>query len=78
MRGPGPAAGICRRARAGQNYLYALANGLSPIVGYRAGADGSLTQVTSAPGRRRLRRHRRQLKPPIPGSDGLPASREDR
>jgi len=34
---------------AGQNYLYVLANGLSQIVGYRVGADGSLTQVTTAP-----------------------------
>ena len=33
---------------AGQNYLYILANGLSQIVGYRVGADGSLTQVTTA------------------------------
>jgi 6-phosphogluconolactonase (cycloisomerase 2 family) len=32
---------------AGQNYLYVLANGLSQIVGYRVGADGSLTQVTT-------------------------------
>ena len=31
-----------------QNYLYILANGLSQIVGYRVGADGSLTQVTTA------------------------------
>ncbi|HEY6310054.1 MAG TPA: beta-propeller fold lactonase family protein [Streptosporangiaceae bacterium] len=34
---------------AGQNYLYILANGLSQIVGYRVGHDGSLTQVTTAP-----------------------------
>ncbi len=34
---------------AGQNYLYVLANGLSQIVGYRVGAGGSLTQVTTAP-----------------------------
>ena len=34
---------------AGQNYLYVLANGLSQIVGYRVGHDGSLTQVTSVP-----------------------------
>jgi 6-phosphogluconolactonase len=34
---------------AGQNYLYVLANGLSQIVGYRVGADGSLTQVTTVP-----------------------------
>ena len=33
----------------GQNYLYVLANGLSQIVGYRVGVDGSLTQVTTAP-----------------------------
>ena len=33
----------------GQNYLYVLANGLSQIVGYRVGADGSLTQVTTTP-----------------------------
>jgi len=33
---------------AGQNYLYILANGLSQVVGYRVGADGSLTQVTTA------------------------------
>jgi hypothetical protein len=35
--------------RTGQNYLYVLANGLSQIVGYQVGADGSLTQVTTAP-----------------------------
>ena len=29
---------------ADQNYLYILANGLSQIVGYRVGADGSLAQ----------------------------------
>ena len=34
---------------ANQNYLYILANGLSQIVGYRVGADGSLTQVATAP-----------------------------
>ncbi len=34
---------------ADQNYLYILANGLSQIVGYRAGHDGSLTQVTAVP-----------------------------
>ena len=34
---------------AGQNYLYVLADGLHQIVGYRVGADGSLTQVTTAP-----------------------------
>ena len=34
---------------AGQNYLYVLAQGLSQIVGYRVGADGSLTQVTAVP-----------------------------
>ena len=34
---------------AGQDYLYILANGLSQIVGYRVGRDGSLTQVTTAP-----------------------------
>ena len=34
---------------AGQDYLYVLANGLSQIVGYQVGADGSLTQVTTAP-----------------------------
>ena len=34
---------------AGQNYLYVLAGGLAQIVGYRVGADGSLTQVTTAP-----------------------------
>jgi 6-phosphogluconolactonase len=33
----------------GQNYLYVLAAGLSQIVGYRVGYDGSLTQVTTAP-----------------------------
>ena len=33
---------------AGQNYLYVLADGLHQIVGYRVGADGSLTQVTTA------------------------------
>ena len=32
---------------ADQNYLYVLAQGLSQIVGYRVGADGSLTQVTT-------------------------------
>ena len=34
---------------AGQDYLYVLADGLSQVVGYRVGTDGSLTQVTSAP-----------------------------
>jgi 6-phosphogluconolactonase len=34
---------------ADQKYLYILANGLSQIVGYRVGHDGSLTQVTTAP-----------------------------
>jgi len=34
---------------AGQNYLYVLAGGLAQIVGYQVGADGSLTQVTTAP-----------------------------
>jgi 6-phosphogluconolactonase len=34
---------------ANQDYLYVLANGLSEIVGYRVGTDGSLTQVTAAP-----------------------------
>jgi 6-phosphogluconolactonase len=34
---------------ADQNYLYVLAQGLSQIVGYRVGADGSLTQVTTVP-----------------------------
>ena len=34
---------------AGQNYLYVLAQGLSQIVGYQVGADGSLTQVTAVP-----------------------------
>ena len=34
---------------ADQHYLYILANGLSQIVGYRVGHDGSLTQVTTAP-----------------------------
>jgi 6-phosphogluconolactonase len=33
---------------ADQHYLYILANGLSQIVGYRVGHDGSLTQVTTA------------------------------
>jgi 6-phosphogluconolactonase len=32
-----------------QKYLYILANGLSQIVGYRVGNDGSLTQVATAP-----------------------------
>jgi 6-phosphogluconolactonase (cycloisomerase 2 family) len=32
-----------------QNYLYVLANGLSQIIGYRVGQDGSLTQVTTVP-----------------------------
>ena len=34
---------------AGQHYLYVLANGLSQIVGYQVGSDGSLTQVTTVP-----------------------------
>jgi 6-phosphogluconolactonase len=34
---------------ANQKYLYILANGLSQIVGYRVGNDGSLTQVTTVP-----------------------------
>lgn len=34
---------------AGQDYLYVLADGQHQIVGYRVGADGSLTQVTTAP-----------------------------
>ena len=34
---------------ADQNYLYVVANGLSQIVGYQVGADGSITQVTTAP-----------------------------
>ena len=34
---------------ADQNYLYVLAQGLSQIVGYRVGAGGSLTQVTTVP-----------------------------
>jgi hypothetical protein len=33
---------------AGQDYLYVPANGLSQIVGYRVGPDGSPTQVTTA------------------------------
>ena len=33
---------------AGQHYLYVLADGLSQIVGYRVGGDGSLTQVITA------------------------------
>jgi len=33
----------------GQNYLYVLADGLSRVVGYRVGHDGSLTQVTAVP-----------------------------
>jgi hypothetical protein len=32
-----------------QNYLHVVANGLSQIVGYQVGVDGSLTQVTTAP-----------------------------
>ena len=36
-------------ASVGQNRLYVLANGLSQIVGYRVGHDGSLTPVTTAP-----------------------------
>ena len=34
---------------ADQNYLYVLADGLSQIVGYQVGGNGSLTQVTTAP-----------------------------
>jgi 6-phosphogluconolactonase (cycloisomerase 2 family) len=34
---------------ASQDYLYVLSGGLDEIVGYRVGADGSLTQVTTAP-----------------------------
>jgi 6-phosphogluconolactonase len=34
---------------AGQHYLYVLANGVSQIVGYQVGGDGSPTQVTTAP-----------------------------
>jgi 6-phosphogluconolactonase (cycloisomerase 2 family) len=30
-----------------QKYLYVLADGLHEILGFRVGADGSLTQVTS-------------------------------
>lgn len=33
----------------GQHYLYVLANGVSQIVGYQVGGDGSLTQATTAP-----------------------------
>jgi 6-phosphogluconolactonase len=33
----------------GQHYLYVLAAGLTQIVGYQVGGDGSLTQVTTAP-----------------------------
>ena len=33
----------------GQHYLYVLADGLSRIVGYRVGRDGSLTQVATIP-----------------------------
>ncbi len=33
---------------AGKNYLYVLAQGLSQI-GYRVGADWSVTQVTAVP-----------------------------
>jgi hypothetical protein len=48
-------AGAGRRRRrlepvsADQKYLYIVANGLSQIVGYRVGRDGSLIQVTTAP-----------------------------
>jgi 6-phosphogluconolactonase (cycloisomerase 2 family) len=34
---------------ASQDYLYVMSGGLDAIVGYRVGADGSLTQVTTAP-----------------------------
>ena len=34
---------------ASEDYLYVLVGGLSQIVGYRVGAGGSLTQVTTAP-----------------------------
>jgi 6-phosphogluconolactonase len=34
---------------ANQHYLYVMVNGLSEIVGYPVGTDGSLTQVTTAP-----------------------------
>ena len=34
---------------ADQHYLYVLAQGLSQIVGYQVGNDGSLTQVTTVP-----------------------------
>ena len=44
-----PASHPLDMASASQHYLYILANGLSQIVGYRVGADGSLTQVTTAP-----------------------------
>ena len=44
--GADPVADDLRQAL-GQNYLYVLAQGLSQIVGYRVGADGSLTQVTA-------------------------------
>ena len=49
---------------ADQNYLYVLAQGLSQIVGYRVGADGSLTQVTTVPVAAGSVRRRRQLRPP--------------
>jgi hypothetical protein len=39
--------GRCSAARS-ENGRGHLANGLSQIVGYRVGADGSLTQVTTA------------------------------
>jgi hypothetical protein len=34
---------------ADQHYLYVLADGVSQIVGYQVGSDGSLTQVTTTP-----------------------------
>jgi 6-phosphogluconolactonase len=34
---------------ASQDYLYVMSGGLNEIVGYRVGAGGSLTQVTTAP-----------------------------
>jgi hypothetical protein len=34
---------------ADQHYLYVMASGLSQVAGYRAGHDGSLTQVATAP-----------------------------
>jgi hypothetical protein len=60
----GLAGGGVEGVSAGQDYLYVLARGLSPVVGYKIGHDGSRTQVTTRPGRRRLRWHRRQLNHP--------------